>query len=178
MFTRLLGRMFFPPRARSYDEGVRLKFPRSASIRPKRPIRGSERSVLRGAKPQSHRSGYLTHSAFAAVLRCILSMERNHLQCSRVPNLILMKTDLEKEIEVTESWECPNCGSRTRGLPDRVGPYVQLFDFKIQCRPWNFASGGRPDLTQQLFRGFPREPLRWVPGCQRTPDTSDFKRRG
>src|ERR1700722_1066202 len=103
MFTRLLGRMFFPPRARSYDEGVRLKFPRSASIRPKRPIRGSERSARRGAKPQSHRSGHLKHSAFATVLGCILSMERNHLQCSRVPNLILMKTDLEKEIEVTES---------------------------------------------------------------------------
>jgi hypothetical protein len=96
--------MFFPPPARSHDEGVRLKFAgSSAAIRPKRPIRGSERSARRGAKPQSHRSGYLTHSAFAAVLRCILSMERNHLQCSRVPSLILMKTDLEKEIEVTES---------------------------------------------------------------------------
>ena len=46
-------------------------------------------------------------------------------------------------------------GVERRACRDRVVLYVQLFDFKIQRRPWNFESGGRPDLTQQLFRCFP-----------------------
>jgi hypothetical protein len=46
--------------------------------------------------------------------------ERNHLQCSRAPNLILMKNRARKDSEVTESQESPNCrverGARRTGL--------------------------------------------------------------
>ena len=44
----------------------------------------------------------------------------------------------EKEIGVTECWECARILGGQRGaLPDGVLPDVELFDFKIQRRPRN-----------------------------------------
>jgi len=141
MFTRLLGRTFFPPRARNHYEGVRLRFAPSASIPPKRPTGASQRSSrmvpslkdIDQAIWRTSRSG-LCPSAF-------LPRERDHLQCSKVPNLILMKTELEEEVGVTlgvrELWKSNG------GLPDRL---FCMFGYSISNRAptADFRVGGRP----------------------------------
>jgi|HubBroStandDraft_4_1064222.scaffolds.fasta_scaffold41249_2 hypothetical protein len=174
MFTRLLGRMFFPPRARSHDEGVRLKFARSASIRPKRPIGGSERSPRSSAKPQSHRSGYLTHSAFAAVLRCILSIGAQSPAVQQSTQFSLNENRARKRNWSDGILGLPELWESNEGLAGLGCSLCSAVRFSNLAPTAEFRVWRPPDLTQQLFRCFPRKPLRWVPGCRRTADTFDF----
>jgi len=76
MFTRLLGRRFFPPWARNHDEGVRLRF--ALGVYSAQTAHRSKRTLL-AASCQA--GGRLSHAhRTAAVLRGILSI-RTPIAC-------------------------------------------------------------------------------------------------
>jgi hypothetical protein len=54
-----------------------------------------------------------------------------------------LKTGLEEEIAVTESWEVPEFWQLNERLPDGGFLYVELFDFQIQRRPRDSEFGSR-----------------------------------